>query len=792
FRTYDALRREHDAQIVQIAMEAGLRISPEQWSSVLYGDLDHKSHMQSIIDKLQTPQSFSQSIVELIFALQRSNDPGELIKLRPHFELLSNIDASPEAKAPEWDDLEEAMNAVHAVVSGLVNFARVFGTKMKGAVDQPQPNHNHSKYKTSMCRDYQKPGGCPRGSSCSFAHSEDELEKFGRRKPCKGKPGIVARGPSSMSSDLSYSSMENGLDQTANTGGSQSQQMNGSARSSPCELGGNSYGQPQPQYRRVNPESIPQRMKQMNLHSPPGYSSPSPYDSRMSYPSNGERTNGYYYATNGYTQASTVSRTTGPPPGIITPPSSSPLTIQDDSINGSRENMTNGHAENGIMGRRHPPPRQFDPNARRRNPAYLYDSSNYGAYAEPYYGPSNGYPAAYSRPPQSFHDQHLAYGRPDACAIDYYAYGHPGLYESRPECFVELNGMANGLRIRDEFRYVKRSPYIPDDMELQDSPRTSDLSEESDRLSSDHDYLDDWLRDFKVTRRKDTTMSNTSSGVSSGSPLSHSPAASQSSSSSLSPRQDSPVGWQNGSDGDKILQNYIFSDKSHLSDSSIWSNREMKKLWQQPIIDSRPGFPRVDQEQISSDEKIARHLQEQENKTILDNKTIDNGDSLLRQRRELGEQERSKARREQEENDRRIALEAQAFEEEDDLKRSKLSVHDRLLSDRRKLLAKQNKDHQERKDRRLAQQIAFEDAKNAGLVTTRQINYSSSLVPRGTASCPYHVTRISDVRPNNFSTFGSIGSYRKGCSPLYGEDDVIDSPKMKQCHSCREDVITFN
>lgn len=53
FRTYEALRREHDAQIVHIAMEAGLRISPEQWSSLLYGDLTHKSHMQSIIDKVQ-------------------------------------------------------------------------------------------------------------------------------------------------------------------------------------------------------------------------------------------------------------------------------------------------------------------------------------------------------------------------------------------------------------------------------------------------------------------------------------------------------------------------------------------------------------------------------------------------------------------------------------------------------------------------------------------------------------------------------------------------------------------
>ena len=30
FRTYETLRREHDAQIVQIATEAGLRIAPDQ------------------------------------------------------------------------------------------------------------------------------------------------------------------------------------------------------------------------------------------------------------------------------------------------------------------------------------------------------------------------------------------------------------------------------------------------------------------------------------------------------------------------------------------------------------------------------------------------------------------------------------------------------------------------------------------------------------------------------------------------------------------------------------------
>uniref|UniRef100_A0A914RKU0 RING-type E3 ubiquitin transferase n=1 Tax=Parascaris equorum TaxID=6256 RepID=A0A914RKU0_PAREQ len=35
-----------------VAFEAGLRISPDQWSSLLYGDQSHRSHMQSIIDKV--------------------------------------------------------------------------------------------------------------------------------------------------------------------------------------------------------------------------------------------------------------------------------------------------------------------------------------------------------------------------------------------------------------------------------------------------------------------------------------------------------------------------------------------------------------------------------------------------------------------------------------------------------------------------------------------------------------------------------------------------------------------
>uniref|UniRef100_A0AAQ4RGG6 RING-type E3 ubiquitin transferase n=1 Tax=Gasterosteus aculeatus aculeatus TaxID=481459 RepID=A0AAQ4RGG6_GASAC len=193
FRTYEALRREHDAQIVHIAMEAGLRISPEQWSSLLYGDLVHKSHMQSIIDKLQSPESFAKSVQELTIVLQRTGDPANLTSLRPHLELLANLDHNADAPAPSWEELESVMLAVKLVVHGLVEFIQNFSKKSH---DAPQPQAN-SKYKTSMCRDLRQQGGCPRGTNCTFAHTQDELEKFrlrNKKSSSVGRPFPLAPG----------------------------------------------------------------------------------------------------------------------------------------------------------------------------------------------------------------------------------------------------------------------------------------------------------------------------------------------------------------------------------------------------------------------------------------------------------------------------------------------------------------------------------------------------------------------------------------------------------------------
>ncbi|KAJ8737953.1 hypothetical protein PYW08_000548 [Mythimna loreyi] len=198
FRTYESLRREHDAQIVQIATEAGLRIAPDQWSALLYGDTAHKSHMQSIIDKLQTPQSFAQSVQELFIALQRTGDPAQLIVMSLHLDRLANIDASPDAKNPTWQQLAEVMTSLKEVVAGLIHYLQQQATgrdsnhnqkpsmpdrcmdnnTSQGSPQTAASTPTHTKYKVSMCRDAATRSFCPRGSTCTFAHSEEELERF--------------------------------------------------------------------------------------------------------------------------------------------------------------------------------------------------------------------------------------------------------------------------------------------------------------------------------------------------------------------------------------------------------------------------------------------------------------------------------------------------------------------------------------------------------------------------------------------------------------------------------------
>lgn len=184
FCSYEALRREHDAQIVQIASEAGLRIAPEQWSSLLYGDAAHRSHMQSLVDKLQSPQSFAQSLHELALALQRTGDPAGLASLRPHFDrlLAYHCGESP----PSWAELGRCVGAARACLQGVLSF---LGRRAEGtAVAAGGP-----RYKTSLCRDVAQRGSCPRGAHCTFAHSQEEMDRHrARRRTTDAKPAVFS------------------------------------------------------------------------------------------------------------------------------------------------------------------------------------------------------------------------------------------------------------------------------------------------------------------------------------------------------------------------------------------------------------------------------------------------------------------------------------------------------------------------------------------------------------------------------------------------------------------------
>jgi RING finger/CCCH-type zinc finger protein len=151
FRNYESLRREHDSQIIQIAMEAGknflfskfnqwilfvckgLRISPEQWSSLLYGDTQHKSSMQSIIDKLSTPASFAQAIQEFLIVLQRAGDSSKhLSYLKSDFEYLAQIDFGNNEQQiisnenqqdnSNWSLIIQVLQSVKTVLQSLIEF----------------------------------------------------------------------------------------------------------------------------------------------------------------------------------------------------------------------------------------------------------------------------------------------------------------------------------------------------------------------------------------------------------------------------------------------------------------------------------------------------------------------------------------------------------------------------------------------------------------------------------------------------------------------------------------------
>ncbi len=117
YSKYQSLRRQHDSKIISIALNAGIRMSPEQWSHKLFGDATHKSDMQSIIDTLQSELTLEKLISDFYEKINNAStneriDPNSLNKLndltaeiKPDFEYFATINF--EKKQPPKSSLKK-------------------------------------------------------------------------------------------------------------------------------------------------------------------------------------------------------------------------------------------------------------------------------------------------------------------------------------------------------------------------------------------------------------------------------------------------------------------------------------------------------------------------------------------------------------------------------------------------------------------------------------------------------------------------------------------------------------
>lgn len=206
YRTYTALRREHDTQVVQIAREAGLRIAPDQWSALLYGDQGQKPHMQSIIDRLQSDETLARFIQDLTNALEKSNS-HDLKSIIPHFEPLVKVSVMSHAQSEyesnlddesNWNMLCDCLQAINIILQELVKFSQ---NRTPDMWRDEETNVQSAKFKTSFCRDIRNKGTCPRGASCTFAHTEEELHLH-RNKRKKASLSGASKGSIRLKSSI--------------------------------------------------------------------------------------------------------------------------------------------------------------------------------------------------------------------------------------------------------------------------------------------------------------------------------------------------------------------------------------------------------------------------------------------------------------------------------------------------------------------------------------------------------------------------------------------------------------
>ena len=130
-----------------------------------------------------------------------------------------------------------------------------------------------------------------------------------------------------------------------------------------------------------------------------------------------------------------------------------------------------------------------------------------------------------------------------------------------------------------------------------------------------------------------------------------------------------------------------------------------------------------------------------------------------------------------------------SLETEAEIKKRKKEEHRRLLQERRNLLQQQEREKQERDDRILAEELALNDAQQAGLFPDPRciVKPYSSVISRGAPMGIGFGSQGSSDVSGELDKFSGFGSFRGSCaSSLANNDEGIDSSQMTS--GCSGDI----
>lgn len=125
FKKYPHLRKHIDTFIVSEVISNGLKMTPEQWSKKLYGDIEHRVEMQSIIDTIQSQETLNKIVNCLLRKISHNNK-----QLKEILEVFIEIEAKINDIDFKSEALESYIDSLIVLIKYYFDYLVLFSTNV--------------------------------------------------------------------------------------------------------------------------------------------------------------------------------------------------------------------------------------------------------------------------------------------------------------------------------------------------------------------------------------------------------------------------------------------------------------------------------------------------------------------------------------------------------------------------------------------------------------------------------------------------------------------------------------